>query len=251
MAVKRKPFQGVINIIRFNHHFYWAALVIFILTLAVSKYLPVVLQPFVIASALLAAMVVMVSLVVSCYIYDFSGLYQLSWLPALDGKRVLNINAGFDETSEMITQQYEGVKLTVCDFYNPEQHTEISLRRARKAYPPVMGTVKVSAARLPFPDNSFDYTLAIFSAHEIRREEERVEFFRELNRVTGPGGQILVTEHLRDRNNFLAYTLGVFHFHSHATWMRTFRQSNLTVVREVKSTPFITTFVLEKNGNAT
>ncbi len=45
---------------------------------------------------------------------------------------------------------------------------------------------------------------------EMRKKE--LSFFNELNRVLKPNGQIVVTEHLRDLNNFLAYNIGFFHF---------------------------------------
>ena len=111
--------------------------------------------------------------------------------------------------------------MTICDFYNPLKHTEISIKRARKAFPPNSHTVQVSTDRLPFKDHTFDYALAILSAHEIRDERERVLFFSELSRVTKPTGLIFVTEHLRDFNNFIAYSLGFFHFHSKTSWLTT------------------------------
>jgi len=87
------------------------------------------------------------------------------------------------------------------------------------------------------------------SAHEIRDNDERSVFFSELNRVLKPKGQIIVIEHLRDFNNFIAYNIGFFHFHSKTTWLRTFNESKLKFVSENKSTPFISIFTLEQNGN--
>jgi ubiquinone/menaquinone biosynthesis C-methylase UbiE len=204
----------------------------------------------VLLGALLAILTLAVSLIISFYIYDLSNLYQLNWLSNGDNKTVLTINAGFDETSGIIRDKFPKVDLTICDFYDRKKHTEVSIKRARKAYPPLENTVQVSTNRLPFPDNSFDHSLAILSAHEIRNEKERIDFFKELERVTKSTGEIVITEHLRDMTNFMAYTIGFFHFHSKSTWLRTFRQANLKVKQEMKITPFITTFILEKNGNS-
>ena len=74
-------------------------------------------------------------------------------------------------------------------------------------------------------------------------------FFKELNRITKNDGQIVVVEHLQDVANFLAYNIGFFHFHTKATWLKTLYAAGLRVQKEIKITPFITTFILQKNGN--
>lgn len=246
MALKRKPLQGVLNIIRFNWHFYFVAVVVLTALLFYQYHLPVQIQPFAFWLALLASLTIIASLLVSFYIYD---LYELKWIPDFKDKYILNINAGFDETSQIIKNKFPNSHVTISDFYNPKEHTEISIKRARKIYPPLPSTIQVLTEDLPFPDNSFDYSLAILTAHEIRDEKERIKFFKELRRITKSTGLILITEHLRDINNFLAYTIGFFHFHSKSTWHQTFEQANLIVKREIKSTPFITTFILEHNGD--
>lgn len=249
MDIKRKTFQGVFNIIRFNWHFYLIAGLALIFLGIINPYLTSSFQLIIFWFSLLAILAISVSLIISYLIYDCSDLYQLKWLAHADDKTVLNINAGFDETSDLIKSKFPKCNLTICDFYNAEKHTEISIRRARKTYPPVENTIQVSTDKLPFPNHTFDYALAVLSAHEIRDEHERIGFFKELNRVTKTTGRIFVTEHLRDLNNFMAYTIGFFHFHSKSSWRQTFEQANLKIIQEVKSTPFITTFILEKNGD--
>jgi SAM-dependent methyltransferase len=248
MEITRKPFQGLINILWFNWHYYLiAGLAGFVLILFHNS-IPEQLRPIVYFIAISASLSLIVSVVVSYYIYDFSNLYHLNWLPNISFKNVLTINAGFDETSEIITRIFSNVSLTICDFYDKDKHTEVSIKRARRAYPPAHNTISVSTNKLPFQENTFDYSLAILSAHEIRDKSERIQFFKELDRVTKPDGQIFVTEHLRDFNNFLAFTVGFFHFHSKKVWIETFKSAGLTVEKEIKTTPFITTFILSHNG---
>ncbi|MDI9363690.1 MAG: class I SAM-dependent methyltransferase [Flavobacterium sp.] len=250
MDLKRKPLQGVANIIRFNWHFYLVAVLVFVGFIYAQQLLPKALQLYVFWLLVLAIVNVVMSLLVSFYVYDISNLYQLNWLPNASNKKVLNIHAGFDETSMLIKCKYQQTALTICDFYNPQKHTEISIKRARKAYPPIPNTIHVATENLPFENNSFDVVAVIFSAHEIRDKEERIEFFKELARVIKATGQIVITEHLRDTNNFLAYAIGFFHFYSKASWLSTFAQANLTVTAETKTTPFVTTFILTTNGNS-
>ena len=249
MAVTRKPFQGVANIVRFNWHFYLMAGLVLVALFLFQNMLPGQFRPFINLAAILALLTMVVSLIVSYYVYDVSNLYDLEWLPNPNHKKLLNINAGFDETSKIIRFKFPEADLTICDFYDPDKHTEVSIKRARTAYPPTKDTIPVATSRLPFQDNIFDYSLAILSAHEIRDKSERVQFFKELSRTTKPNGFIFVTEHLRDLNNFWAYTFGFFHFHSKSTWNETFNLADLTVENEVKTTPFITTFILRKNGD--
>ncbi len=76
-------------------------------------------------------------LIVSAYVYDFSGFYNFDWLKKMNikdskDKFNLNINAGFDETSYIIESILPQSKLQVYDFYNAKQHTEPAIIRARK-----------------------------------------------------------------------------------------------------------------------
>ena len=251
MGKMRKPFQGVWNIVRFNWQFYVLAIVSTIVLLLLRNNFNAALRA---ASDILMVLIIgstLISLVVSCYIYDFSNLYNLSWLnnlPIKNNGKIVNINAGFDETSNLLKSKFANSELIVLDFYDPTKHTEVSIKRARKAYPPFPNTQQVKPTDLPLQDNSADKIFAILSAHEIRNEEERKSFFQELRRVLSPTGQIIVTEHLRDTANFLAYNIGAFHFHSKASWLNAFESSGLRVVEEIKITPFITTFILDKNG---
>lgn len=250
MGKIRKPFQGVLNIIRFNWHFYVLSFVAVVILLLLLNNLISALSVAAIVLIILITTSTLISLLVSCYIYDFSNLYRFSWLNAksTDKEKIANINAGFDETSKLLKSKFVNSELLVFDFYDPAKHTEISIKRARKAYPPFPNTQQVTTSYLPLQDNSTDKIFAILSAHEIRNKEERNSFFKELRRVLKPTGQIIVTEHLRDTANFLAYNIGFFHFHSKATWLKTFQTSGLEVEDEIKITPFISTFILSKNG---
>lgn len=251
MEIKRKPFQGVSNIIRFNWHFYliasWTIVAIFLIKI----YLPSPIQWLINSLLIIVIAVISISIFISYYIYDFSGLYQLKWLPDLNKHKSLNITAGFDETSELIKNNFKTAELLICDFYDHLGKKEISIIRARKAYPPNKDSISISTTQLDFKDNSFDHCIAILAAHEIRAEQDRILLFKELYRITKSTGTIFITEHLRDWKNFMAYNIGFLHFHSKASWLNTFSKSGFKVKQEMKSTPFITTFILEKDGTTT
>jgi SAM-dependent methyltransferase len=247
----RKSFQGTWNIIRFNWPHYILATISVAVLIAVSLFSSGLVRAAASVGAVLIAGTALISLLVSFYVYDLSGFYRLGWLDALPadrGENIVNINAGFDEISRMLKVKYPDANLHVCDFYDTTKHTEPSILRARKAYPPHPKTQKVSTTGLPFAENWADKVFAIMSAHEIRDAAERESFFRELSRILTPSGRIVVVEHTRDAANFLAYNIGAFHFHPKAAWITAFDHANLEIEREIDITPFLTAFILTKNG---
>ena len=249
----RKSFQGVWNIVRFNWHFYVLSFGVVLLLLLLSSYTNPTFRLYSFAVAFLIFLSTFISLSVSYYVYDLSGLYNLNWVTDfIDTERntIVNINAGFDETSIFLKNKFPNAELLVYDFYDPKKHTEVSIKRARKAYALFPNTKSVNANNLPTLDNSADKIFIIFAAHEIRNEQERIEFFKELKRILKPTGEILITEHLRDVPNFLAYNIGFLHFYSKQNWLQVFEMTGFLLKSEQKITPFISTFTLTKYGVA-
>ena len=116
MAPLRKPLQGVSNVVRFNWPFYLGAGG---------------------AALALALLPLLLSLLITAFIYDFSGLYQFNWLPELEPEpaALLTLSAGFDEISAPLAHKYPAASLLAVDFYDAARHTEPSILRARRAYP--------------------------------------------------------------------------------------------------------------------
>ncbi len=249
---KRSLGTGIYRVLRFNWHFYaLAALGFGILTLAVNlvqgwmRFLLLVIL-------FLGLLAVALSLLVTLYVYDLSALYRLSWLDDdgfLPMNNILNIHAGYDETTELLLEKYPNAQLKVFDFYDPQKHTEISIKRARRLFPAVPGTIRIQTDAIPIGDAWADAVMLIFAAHEIRDNQERVRFFKECGRVLKPKGKIIIVEHLRDLPNALAYNLGVFHFHSNRVWRNTFSQSGMKLTRQSHINPFVTVYILCNNGN--
>jgi SAM-dependent methyltransferase len=248
-AVMRKPFQGVVNIIRFNWHFYVIAAISILLLLVASNLIDMMFWPcIVLATGIVAS--TSISLFVSYYVYDQSGLYNFSWLQQLNKssvRNVVNIHAGFDETSSIVKKNFPDARLQVFDFYDPVRHTEVSIERARKAYPPYNGTIKIATSELPLAGNFVDIIFNIFALHEVRDRKERIHFLKEQFRTLRDDGKVVVVEHLRDVPNFLAYNIGFFHFVAEKEWSANFQQAGLHIYDRSKITPFITVFILSKS----
>src|SRR5690606_13072644 len=119
----------------------------------------------------------------------------------------LNINAGFDETSYIIKNTLPQSELQVFDFYNAKQHTQPAIVRARKVSSVYPNTRQIDSKAIPLKDNSVDNIFLLSAIHEIRKQEEKVQFLKECRRVCKPNGNVIMVEHLRDLPNFLAFTI--------------------------------------------
>lgn len=249
----RKPLQGLGNVIWFNWPYYLLSAIVVLMLAIAARLSDGWLGTLALITLVVAAFMTLASLLATLYVYDLSGFYKLGWLDEVSvnsGETILNINAGFDETSKLLTSKFPTAKLIACDFYDAARHTEPSIRRARRAYPPFQATITIRTDCLPFEAGSIDTVFAIMSAHEIRDASERSTFIEELDRVLSPTGRIVVVEHLRDAANFFAYNIGALHFHSRLEWVRSFLAADLEIECEKKLSPFVTAFFLKKNGTA-
>ncbi len=250
--MKRARFQGVLTVVRFNWHLYALALPMIIGLGALVWLGPHWLRMPAAFASVAGLLAIVTSLGATWIAYDRSGLYRLDWLDNWIPTQgvAANIHAGFDETTALLRSRFPGVAWQAFDFYDPVRHTEVSIRRARRAHPPAADSVRISTQHLPLPDSSVDRVLLILSAHEIRDTNERAAFFRALHRVLAIDGFVIVTEHLRDLPNIVAYNLGAWHFHCPSTWKSAFDSSGFSVVARFRPAPLITTFVLKKHGVA-
>lgn len=249
METKRLRFQGVWNIIRFNWHFYITASAALLVLFCLGTYQDGMLRNLFYGFGILMGLPIILSLVTSFYIYDFSNLYHFDWLlkyATREKKKILFIHAGFDEMSSLIQSEFPNSLVVHADFYDPVQHTEVSIKRARKAYPPSAGTVWQDTQNMRLMDAPFDYIFVLLAAHEIRQSDQRSIFFKEQKKLLEARGKIFVLEHLRDLPNFMAFNIGFFHFFSRNSWLTTFHQAGLVLEQEVKQTPFISLFTLVK-----
>jgi SAM-dependent methyltransferase len=246
MDVTRRKFQGVLNILSFNRHFYvigLAVLALLVVVIVVAG-LPTVVMWVVIGAF---AYGLIMPLLVSAYVYDFSGYYDFNWLSGVVDKgvkpgQIVNINAGFDETSFIIKNNFPESDLRVFDFYNARQHTEPAIVRARKVSLTYPNTQQIESNAIPLADGTVDIVFLLSAVHEIRSQEERVEFLKECYRMCRPQGRVIMVEHLRDFPNFLAFSVGFTHFFSRSVWKSAFERAGFSSFEEVKFTPFMSIF---------
>jgi SAM-dependent methyltransferase len=246
MEINRRKFQGVLNILSFNRHFYVFGFIA--LSIIITSHLVFNFPGFlywVIIFAFLYGLIM--PLIVSAYVYDFSHFYDFNWLKSFNiedtnTSQILNINAGFDETSFIIKNKFPQSDLKVFDFYNPERHTEPAIIRARKVSLVYPGTRQISSNSIPLKESSVDVIFLLSAVHEIRSNDEKNQFLKECHRVIKQNGEVIMVEHLRDFPNFLAFTVGFMHFFSKRVWEGAFKKAGFSSFTEIKFTPFMSVF---------
>ena len=246
MVQKRRPFQGVLNILSFNRHYYVFGLIAIAVLFATRLF---IMWPtfifWIVVGAFLYGLIM--PLLVSAYVYDFSGYYRFDWLQKVvynkkNAEVIVNINAGFDETSFILGAKFPVADVKVFDFYDAGRHTEPAIKRARKVSLEYPNTKEIASHSIPLKDKSVDLVFLLSAAHEIRSNSEKVQLLKECRRVCKPDGNVVMVEHLRDFPNFVAFSIGFTHFFSRATWKRAFEDAGFSFFAETKFTPFMSIF---------
>jgi SAM-dependent methyltransferase len=243
--------RGVRQIVRLNWPFYAAAVAVVVLIPLVSPQLPPAawIRMPVYAAGGLVAMWLVASLGASWIVYDRSRLMQWDWVLQALGfhpSSWINLHAGLDESTPALRAMFKDAGGRVFDIFDPERMTEPSIIRARLRSHNIVEPERADFRRLPVATGTIDAALLLLSAHELRSDEARTALFTELRRVLGPGGRVVIAEHLRDAANFLAFGPGFLHFHSRRTWTRCFARTRFDVHAEFPITPFVRVFVLRR-----
>jgi SAM-dependent methyltransferase len=243
--MRRRRFQGVAQIGAYHWRAYAAAAA----AIAIAVTLPAPWRSVAVALALPGALWACVSLAVSYYVYDWSAIYRLDWLNrslTRAPRRWVNIHAGLDETTLALRRLFPQSTGDILDIYDPLEMTEPSIERARRLMGAQPAATPAKWRSLPLGNASVDTVFAIFAAHELRRHEARLQFFREVRRTLRLGGELVLVEHLRDWRNFLAFGPGFFHFLPERAWRLAADAAGFELKLDFPLTPFVRVFVLRR-----
>ncbi len=246
----RRPYQGVLQILRFNRRRYLAAVTGVGVALSALPHSQPPGRAALLIFAVPALFWMVSSLVVSHYVYDCFPLYRLSWIPSAlsrTPRRWINIHCGLDETSHLLAAIFPDAAGQIVDIFDPRVMTEPSIHQARRSEHQSVASVSAHHDDLAFDDKSFDAAFCIFAAHELRTHPQRVKLFKEVARVLVPGGEFVLMEHLRDWRNFLAFGPGFLHFFSQRAWRRAASGAGLALRSEFSMTPFVRVYILGRS----
>jgi hypothetical protein len=238
------------QVVSFNRHFFAIALLACAVGIALILLLEnSLLRALLLGGVGLALYFMVASVIASYFVYDASDLYKLRWWPARclekppeDG---IVVHAGFDPASEAIKARFPRLRLRILDFFGADKTTEASIQRAHRQNPSSAREERIPARAWPVDTASQDVVFALSAAHELRKADERIDFFREARRVLKSGGKVIVIEQMRDFFNFACFGVAAFHFLSRRNWLRSFAGANLTVKDEFAITPLMRAYVLQ------
>jgi len=193
------------------------------------------------------------SLFASHWVYDRSDLYKWTWLSELlksSPVQIVNLHAGFDESSDALRQMFPKATLSIFDFYEASSETEDSIARARKKSAATLEARQIdkNLGEIGVNEVSIDLVLLFLAVHEIRSPVMRDNLFRKVHDMLRPNGLAILVEHLRDLPNFLAFGPGVLHFFSLQEWMRSTKSGDLVIQKRLTITPFIHVFCLTRSS---
>lgn len=245
---KRGPWDGMLAIVHFNWPFYAVALLVLLAGIA-GLFAGGLMAPGAGLIVLGCLWFLVGSLGVSHWVYDRSDLYRWAWLSRVlqnqSPDNILLCHSGFDEASEMLKPRYPSAEWTVLDHFDPAVMTETSIRRARKLFPPTPGTVSAKYDHWPLANGTQNVVFGLLAIHELRTAPERAAWFRQAGRCLSADGAVVLVEHVRDFANCMAFGPGFLHFHSVASWRKSWEAAGFIQRDHFRITPFVRVFVLK------
>ncbi len=226
---------GTINVIRFNWPKYLCALAIpAAAAIASTAGAPGLISGILLAAGVPGLVWTVTSLVATWWVYDRRQVYQqLTHGLAEIGEWAI-VHAGFDASDPALRASIGRPPAAVA-------HIALapgpSLRRARRLSQHPAGCTP--AASIPHTASSLDSIFLTFAAHEVRDLAGQRALFSDLRKALRPGGQLVITEHLRDLANFAVYGPGAMHFQPLATWQARAAEARLFIDSNTAITPFV------------
>lgn len=130
----------------------------------------------------------------------------------------IQLSVCVEETTLPVPKIFPLAEYIELDLFDESLMTEPAIARAKRksgAFP----FIAPKPDALPLSDNSSELTVVTLAAHEVRDASQREALFRELARITKPGGRLIIAEHLRNLSAAAAFGPGLFHFYPRSTWM--------------------------------
>jgi SAM-dependent methyltransferase len=245
------PFAGARTVVRMNWTRYVLAGVIVLATaVSMAFRLSPMVRIALWSGASLALFWSIMSVVGAYLVYDRSALYRFDWLgDVLDAPpaRWANIHSGLNSLPRtMLRRLFPKASGVTIDIFDLAEMTEPSIHRVHALLPPDPHSICGRFDDLPMLTGDADAAFIVLAAHELRRDEARLAFFRELHRIVRPGGTVVLVEHTRNLANFIAFGPGAFHVYPRKLWLRAASATGFEPAREVPFTPLARAMILRR-----
>jgi len=226
------------KVVRFNWPKYAAAFALAALAILApdASFLPPAARSLLIGAAALGCAWAASSLLATWWVYDHRHVYE-HVAEGLDpiGKWA-TVHAGFDDATNLLTATIGRPPHRIIDV---PSDARASLRRATTAS---ATHDRPAVVDLDAGAGAFDTIFLTFAIHEVRNRHAQRALFAELHRTLRPGGQLVITEHLRDLANAAVYGPGALHFLPGRIWRAGAEGAGFTPKSETAITPFVRRF---------
>lgn len=184
------------------------------------------------------------SLAATWWVYDHRRVYEQLTTGLAEVGEWMAVHAGFDDSAPALRASTGRNPVAVAQLaVTPGP----SLRRARKlSRKRHREPSRYPAEGLSLAAGSADSIFVTFAAHEVRDRAGQRALFGELRQALRPGGQLVITEHMRDLANFAVYGPGAIHFQPAATWQARAAEAGLSLDSQTAITPFVCRLVCRR-----
>ena len=237
------------QIVRFNWPYYVAAGAAVLAAFGLARWIPLAwMRAWLSPGAPSSRCGWSTSLVVSWIVYDRSRLMDWDWVLQALGFRPakwINLHAGHEDSTPALREIFKEADGRVFDIYDPREMTEPSIATSAPAGDRGRRSAPTSAV-CRCPRGPSTWPCCCSPRTSCAATKPATPCLPNYGACSGPGGRVVVAEHMRDWANFLAFGPGFLHFHSRRTWVRCFSRHRFDIHCEFSITPFVRIFVLRR-----
>jgi ubiquinone/menaquinone biosynthesis C-methylase UbiE len=248
-------YSGMMAILLYNWSIFAGMALFSTVTIGAGLMLPSLWGWLFLISGLVVLGMLSMILLASFVVYDWGEQHEYDRLAELgnldEANVVVDITCGKLRGTRGFLAHFTGGHYFLIDIYDADKMPDHALERARAMEPSLITKQRIfrragQSDRLPLPHNWADVVYCSFSLHELHNSADRQAILSECSRMLKPKGRLLIAEHGRDWQNFIAFGPGMFSFFSPKVWKNHFEQAGLVIKHHEKWRGLVNLWVLEQ-----